>query len=81
MCVVYLYALQDHPPSSALYPTTLWGRTLDPIDKLPLATPEMSEMEVGDWMYIEDMGAYSQVCLSTFNGYPQLQDYYFIQTD
>jgi ornithine decarboxylase len=48
---------------------TLFGRTCDSLDQI--ATAEvMEELEVGDWLWFPDMGAYTRATASEFNGFP-----------
>lgn len=52
---------------SALHCASLWGPTCDGIDCI---TPKcyLPEMEIGQWLYLEDMGAYTNSASSGFNG-------------
>lgn len=66
----------DSPYSSspksteATFPSSVWGPTCDSIDLVsPLS--HLPAMEVGDWLYFEDMGAYTVCAASTFNGFPR----------
>jgi hypothetical protein len=34
-------------------------------------TPYMEELDVGDWLWFPNMGAYSSVTASEFNGFPK----------
>ena len=66
--------LQDY--SSYHYLTTLWGPTCDTVDKVcDTWLPELSE---GDWLYFDDIGAYSIAACTTFNGFQKLTSYYYI---
>lgn len=48
----------------------LFGRTCDSLDWI--ATSEsMEELEVGDWLYIPNMGAYTTSTSTEFNGFPK----------
>ena len=33
-------------------------------------------MNVGDWMYFQNMGAYTSAAASTFNGFPTTEKFY-----
>jgi ornithine decarboxylase len=46
----------------------LYGRTCDGLDLI--AVGEAEELEVGDWLWFPNMGAYSSVTASEFNGFP-----------
>lgn len=49
---------------------TLFGRTCDSLD-LIATSDDMEELEVGDWLWFPNMGAYSSVTASEFNGFPK----------
>jgi ornithine decarboxylase len=49
---------------------TLFGRTCDSLD-LIAKSPSMEELEVGDWLWFPNMGAYTSVTASEFNGFPK----------
>lgn len=51
-------------------PGILFGRTCDSLD-LIAKSPSMEELEVGDWLWFPNMGAYSSVTASEFNGFPK----------
>lgn len=48
----------------------VFGRTCDSLD-LIARSPSMEELEVGDWLWFPNMGAYSSVTASEFNGFPK----------
>ncbi|CAI2353582.1 unnamed protein product [Caenorhabditis sp. 36 PRJEB53466] len=48
--------------------STIWGPTCDSLD-LVEDKKLMVKMEVGEWMYYEDMGAYTLAAATTFNGF------------
>jgi ornithine decarboxylase len=50
------------------YDSSLWGPTCDSIDCVvsQVALPELHE---GDWLYFENMGAYTRAAASNFNGF------------
>lgn len=75
-CVLYDHAQpQPHvlpaegraaqPPAAA----SVWGPTCDGLDCIA-AEASLPELRVGDWLYFEDMGAYTAAAGSTFNGMP-----------
>ena len=49
---------------------TLYGRTCDSLDMIA-DSESMEELEVGDWLWFPNMGAYSSVTASEFNGFPK----------
>jgi ornithine decarboxylase len=51
-------------------PATIFGRTCDSLDWIANAGA-MEELFVGDWLVIEDMGAYTTATATEFNGFPK----------
>jgi len=54
--------------STRKHNSTFFGPTCDSID-LICKDVEMPELEVGDWLYFLNMGAYTRAAGSTFNGF------------
>ncbi|CAO3589774.1 unnamed protein product [Absidia cylindrospora] len=61
----YLYGLETNEPE---YDCSVWGPTCDSIDCLTKAT-RMPVLNQGDWLYWENMGAYTSCAASQFNGF------------
>ncbi len=36
----------------------------------------LPKLEVGDWMYFQNMGEYTSAAASTFNGFPTMEKFY-----
>ena len=49
---------------------TLFGRTCDSLDVIA-KSENMEDLEVGDWLWFPNMGAYTSVTASEFNGFPK----------
>ena len=49
---------------------TLYGRTCDSLDMIADSS-DMEDLEVGDWLWFPNMGAYTNVTASEFNGFPK----------
>ena len=49
---------------------TLYGRTCDSLDMIA-ESEAMEDLEVGDWLWFPNMGAYTSVTASEFNGFPK----------
>eukprot|EP00112_Aurelia_sp_Birch-Aquarium-sp1_P026403 Seg935.2 transcript_id=Seg935.2/GoldUCD/mRNA.D3Y31 product="Ornithine decarboxylase" protein_id=Seg935.2/GoldUCD/D3Y31 len=60
-----------------LYPSSVWGPTCDSMDCI-CKQIMLPEMEIGDWMYFENMGAYTLAAASTFNGFMRPRIHYII---
>jgi len=56
---------------------TVWGPTCDGIDCV-IADAHLPELEVGDWLYFSDMGAYTSCAGSNFNAV-ELPDVAYLQ--
>jgi ornithine decarboxylase len=51
---------------------TFFGRTCDSLDWICNAI-QMESLEVGDWLYVPTMGAYTTATATEFNGFPKPQ--------
>ena len=65
-------------PGEVTKPTMLFGRTCDSGDCLGDAVP-LLEVEEGDVLRVADMGAYTTVTASEFNGFPKAPKFYELQ--
>lgn len=57
----------------------LWGPVCaaDMVGKS--STNELPELDHGDWLFFENMGAYSLMMWMPFNGFPKPEVHYFIK--
>jgi ornithine decarboxylase len=70
----------DDRKGDLCYSCSIWGPTCDSLDCL--TTYQLfPELEVGDWVLYENMGAYTQTASSAFNGMPQPKIHYIISED
>jgi ornithine decarboxylase len=60
---------------TAVYESSIWGPTCDSMDCLSQSI-KMPELNVEDWMVFENMGAYTLVASSRFNGMNNPKVYY-----
>jgi ornithine decarboxylase len=60
-------------PGEETYASTVFGPTLDSLDTV-VTGYQLPEMNVGDWLLFDDMGAYTTACASTFNGFSAASD-------
>ena len=58
-----------------LYSSTVFGPTCDSMDVLSRGVL-LPKMDIGDWMYFQNMGAYTSAAASTFNGFPTTDKFY-----
>lgn len=52
-----------------MIPSSIWGPTCDGLDQV-VENILLHDMELGDWLIFEDMGAYTLPVASPFNGFP-----------
>ncbi|KAM4693964.1 ornithine decarboxylase [Discoglossus pictus] len=80
-CILYDHAhvkpvLQKKPkPDETFYSSSIWGPTCDGLDRI-VERFNLPELQVGDWMLFENMGAYTVAASSTFNGFQRPTLYY-----
>lgn len=72
-CLIYDHAeVRAVPLKEAKWQTisrcSLWGPTCDSMDRI-VEECMLPNLDVGDWLVFEDMGAYTVAAASTFNGF------------
>ncbi|XP_040204537.1 ornithine decarboxylase 1-like [Rana temporaria] len=65
MCIV---RKKKSKPDEKLYSSSIWGPTCDADDRI-IERCDLPELQEGDWILFENMGAYTVVASSTFNGF------------
>lgn len=57
------------------YKSIIFGRTCDSIDKI---TDDITlpQLEINDYCFVPDFGAYTVAAATTFNGFPNIKSYY-----
>lgn len=76
-CIPDFNILKPKTTCNNKYRTNIFGYTCDSMDLL-LEEAMMHEMMVGDWVYIENFGAYSYSASSTFNGFHGTQNFIYL---
>uniref|UniRef100_A0A3B5A1A1 ornithine decarboxylase n=1 Tax=Stegastes partitus TaxID=144197 RepID=A0A3B5A1A1_9TELE len=71
---LYLSSLQAVDSSEPTYPSVIWGPTCDSIDKVT-ENYWMPELHVGEWLLIDNMGAYSVSVSTDFNSFERARIY------
>ena len=66
---------ESSPDDENLYPSTVFGPTCDSMDVLSRGVL-LPKMNIGDWMYFQNMGAYTSAAASTFNGFATTETFY-----
>jgi ornithine decarboxylase len=57
---------------------SIWGPTCDGIDRITESIRFPMVLDVGDWFYFEDMGAYTMCSATTFNGFSNNHDVIYV---
>jgi len=60
------------------YKCTIFGPTCDSMDCIAKDI-DLPELEVGEWLYFKDMGAYTVAAASPFNGFKSCPTIYYVQ--
>ncbi|KAI6646341.1 Ornithine decarboxylase [Oopsacas minuta] len=60
--------------------SSLWGPSCDGLDQI-LKEIQLPVLSVGDWLFFEQMGAYTRASRSDFNGFSAPINYYYVTTD
>ncbi|KAF2108950.1 ornithine decarboxylase [Lophiotrema nucula] len=63
-------------PSMTEY--SIWGPTCDGIDTISSSCMFADIIDVGDWLYFEDMGAYTKCSATRFNGFTDSHDVVYV---
>ncbi|ODA79148.1 hypothetical protein RJ55_04740 [Drechmeria coniospora] len=57
---------------------SVWGPTCDGIDRIAESVRFHLVLDVGDWLYFEDMGAYTKCSATQFNGFSNAHDVIYV---
>ncbi|KHN95620.1 ornithine decarboxylase [Metarhizium album ARSEF 1941] len=57
---------------------SIWGPTCDGIDRITESIRFETILNVGDWLYFEDMGAYTKCSATKFNGFSNSHDVIYV---
>lgn len=61
--------------NAMMFSSSIWGPTCDGLDCI-MEECRLPQLEVGNWIYFCDMGAYTMCAGSTFNGMPRPHSFY-----
>ncbi|XP_055945493.1 ornithine decarboxylase-like [Argiope bruennichi] len=61
-------------------PSSVWGQSFEPVD-LIVERCMIPELKVGDWLLMEEMGAYTTSCATTFSGFAKTEVKYLISEE
>ncbi|TAQ85870.1 hypothetical protein B7494_g5821 [Chlorociboria aeruginascens] len=60
---------------------SIWGPTCDGIDRIVESIRFDHTLDVGDWLYFENMGAYTKCCATQFNGFNDAHDIIYVVSE
>jgi ornithine decarboxylase len=60
---------------------SIWGPTCDGIDVISERTSFHDVLDVGDWLYFEEMGAYTKCSATRFNGFTDKHEVVYVCSD
>jgi ornithine decarboxylase len=60
---------------------SIWGPTCDGIDCIAQHAGFREVLDIGDWLYFEDMGAYTKCSATKFNGFSDNHDVVYISSE
>lgn len=70
---------QDRSAVSTEY--SVWGPSCDGIDRITETCTMHGVLDVGDWLYFEEMGAYTKCCATKFNGFTNNHDVLYVSSE
>jgi ornithine decarboxylase len=60
---------------------SIWGPTCDGIDCVSQSCSFREVIDIGDWLYFEEMGAYTKCSATRFNGFTDKHDVVYVSSD
>ncbi|MCJ1414987.1 Ornithine decarboxylase [Xylographa parallela] len=60
---------------------SVWGPTCDGIDRITDSTTFHQLLDVGDWLYFEEMGAYTKCSATRFNGFTDSHEVIYVSSE
>jgi len=60
---------------------SLWGPSCDGIDRITEGCTLHGVLDIGDWLYFEEMGAYTKCCATAFNGFNDSHDVLYVSSE
>jgi len=68
----------EQQSTSGPFEYSLWGPTCDSSDRIATGAKFDMAVEIGDWLVFADMGAYTSVCQTGFNGFDTNVDVVYV---
>jgi ornithine decarboxylase len=72
----FYYDKAQRPKDGKTFKCSIWGPTCDGLDCIAPSYQLPVVLEVGDWLYFEDMGAYTICAATRFNGFRASEVFY-----
>lgn len=72
---------EESPSSNELYYFSIWGPTCDGLDCISKQSNLPCNVQVGDWLYFSNLGAYTSAASTSFNGFKQETDVIFVASE
>jgi ornithine decarboxylase len=60
---------------------SIWGPTCDGIDRIAESVRFGQTLDVGDWLYFEEMGAYTKCSATRFNGFSDAHEVIYVSSE
>lgn len=60
---------------------SIWGPTCDGIDRISESIRFDHTLDIGDWLYFENMGAYTKCSATRFNGFSDAHDVIYVASE
>lgn len=71
----------DAKPSRGGIEYSIWGPTCDGIDQISKSIRFDHVLDTGDWLYFEDMGAYTKCSATRFNGFSDAHEVIYVSSE
>lgn len=72
---------EDGTVSETTVPYSIWGPTCDGIDVIAQNIELPGLLDVGDWLYFEEMGAYTKCSATRFNGFSDNHEVIYVSSE
>lgn len=71
----------EYEKSSCITEYSVWGPSCDGIDRISERCFLQGILDVGDWLYFEEMGAYTKCSATRFNGFTNDHDVLYVSSE
>ena len=77
----YLFGTATSKETSDGSEYSIWGPTCDGIDRITESIRFNQNIDVGDWLFFEDMGAYTKCSATRFNGFSDSHEVIYVSSE